>query len=194
MNTTEKIGWSILCVVVAWIIVFLSCAAFMPKTFEGYYLYRADEENGLYNRLTIDPVDKATTIFIDTGLEDGKPYYFKVTCVDAVPNESPPSEVANGTPQDTVAPDAPIGLFANTLPEGNTISLTWDPNTESDLEGYSILRGETPFALNWIADVSAGTTSYIDTTLTDGITYYYKIRAFDEVPNFSDLSLHFSID
>ncbi len=155
---------------------------------EGYYLYRADEENGLYNRLTIDPVDKATTIFIDTGLEDGKPYYFKVTCVDAVPNESPPSEVANGTPQDTVAPDAPIGLFANTLPEGNTMSLTWDPNTESDLEGYSILRGETPFALNWIADVSAGTTSYIDTTLTDGITYYYKIRAFDEVPNFSDLS------
>lgn len=39
MDTQEKIGWTIGCIVVALALVALSCCVFMPKTFEGYYLH-----------------------------------------------------------------------------------------------------------------------------------------------------------
>jgi fibronectin type 3 domain-containing protein len=154
----------------------------------GYYLYRATEENGLYNRLTMNPIPADTTEFHDNGLVDGQTYYYRVTAVDNVPNESPASEIGIGIPMDEVAPNAPTGLTATALPEGNTIDLTWNPNTESDLEGYSIHKGDKPFELNWIADVDSGTVSFTDSGVTDGTMYYYQILAFDEVPNLSDFS------
>lgn len=38
MDTQEKIGWSILCIVVVLVLTSLSFCIFMPKTFNGYYL------------------------------------------------------------------------------------------------------------------------------------------------------------
>ena len=152
----------------------------------GYYLYRATEPDGLYNRLTIDPLTDTT--FTDSALEDGRTYYYRVACVDDESNESPKSAYASGTPQDSTAPDAPSGLFAASDPDGNGVTLTWDANADSDLQGYSVYRGLLPFDLVHITDVPSVTISYTDMALSDEVSYYYKIKAYDEVPNLSEFS------
>jgi fibronectin type 3 domain-containing protein len=152
----------------------------------GYYLYRATEPDGLYNRLTIDPLTDTT--YTDSALEDGENYYYRVACVDDESNESPKSAYASGSPQDSTAPDAPSGLFAASDPEGNGATLTWDANTDSDLQGYSVYRGLLPFDLVQITNVPSAVTSYTDSALSDDVSYYYKIKAYDEVPNLSEFS------
>ena len=46
------------------------------------------------------------------------------------------------TPRDQFAPAAPRGLAA--VPTAGQISLIWDANTEKDLAGYLVLRGDAP--------------------------------------------------
>ncbi len=70
------------------------------------------------------------------------------------------------------------------------MTLTWDPNTEPDLLIYRIFRGESlggPYPLP-VATVSAPTTTFIDSCLTPGTTYYYVITAEDADGNESDVS------
>jgi fibronectin type 3 domain-containing protein len=58
-----------------------------------------------------------------------------------------------------------------------TVHLTWDPST-SKVTGYNIYRGTTsggPYSkLNSRLD---GDTSYVDSTVSAGHTYYYVARA-----------------
>jgi len=60
------------------------------------------------------------------------------------------------------------------------VSLQWTPNPESDIQGYEIYRSNSiggPFAkahTGILAD-----TSWIDTNVSDGETYYYQLRAVD---------------
>lgn len=42
MDTSEKIGWTILCIVTMLVLASLSCTIFLPHTFEGYYLYHGE--------------------------------------------------------------------------------------------------------------------------------------------------------
>jgi hypothetical protein len=81
---------------------------------------------------------------------------------------------SSATPSE--APLAPTGL-AVTATSGTSISLTWSDNS-SDEDGFTIERGPSnagPFA--FVADVSANSTSYTNTGLSEGATYWYRVRA-----------------
>ncbi len=87
------------------------------------------------------------------------------------------------TPPDTEAPSAPTGLAATQA--GGDVTLTWNPNTESDLAGYSVRRSNSqsgPFTA--LGTVGAGTTSFVDTTAPTG-TSYYVVNASDTSGNAS---------
>ncbi len=86
------------------------------------------------------------------------------------------------------APDAPTNLLA--YPADSEISLTWDSNTEADLGEYRLYRDTTPDPSTLVAviDASQRTVTYLDTLLTNGVTYHYHVTAVDVLGNESDPS------
>lgn len=87
---------------------------------------------------------------------------------------------------DTVAPDAPTGLDAAA---GNgTISLIWAENIEADLASYTLYRSEV--SDTYSEPLIEGLTSpdYVDVSVSNGTSYYYKVSAVDFSGNESDLS------
>jgi fibronectin type 3 domain-containing protein len=95
--------------------------------------------------------------------------------------ESDASSATCLTPVDTFPPAAPRGLAAVTGDGG--VSLIWEPNTEKDLAGYLVLRGETgaekltPITREPIRD-----TTYRDATVKSGTSYDYVVVAVDNAP------------
>jgi fibronectin type 3 domain-containing protein len=118
-------------------------------------------------------------------------YYFVITAFDEVPNYSEHSNMAIGSTLDKTAPSAPTGLFATAV-SGTQIDLSWNANSELDLVGYHIYINDTgndaagTFHINHT--VIGSKTSYILTNLLEETTYYFKLKAFDDVPNFSPFS------
>jgi hypothetical protein len=93
------------------------------------------------------------------------------------------------TPQDTFPPAAPKSLQA--IAGSGVISLIWDANTEPDLAGYIVLRGEAPGdTLQAITPDPVTTPTYRDETVRAGTRYVYAVVAVDRAlkPNASPQS------
>ena len=100
-----------------------------------------------------------------------------VLMVGAVALESSPSDVCT-TPVDKFPPAAPKGLSA--VAGTGVISLIWDANTEQDLAGYLVLRGEAPGdTLQPLMPAPIRETTFRDTTAKPGVRYVYAIVAVD---------------
>ncbi|MEL0455914.1 RICIN domain-containing protein [Flavobacteriaceae bacterium SZ-1-7] len=84
------------------------------------------------------------------------------------------------------APSNPAGLVATA--QKLSIRLSWDANTEIDLDGYTIFRAESSGgAYNTIAR-NVTVTEFVDNTVTPGVEYFYKIKAVDRSLNRSGYS------
>jgi hypothetical protein len=70
------------------------------------------------------------------------------------------------------------------------IGLEWDDNTEADLEGYNVHVGMAPGAYETVYMVTE--SNYVITGLTEGVTYYMAVTAFDTAKNESDYSVEVS--
>lgn len=75
-------------------------------------------------------------------------------------------------------PAVPTGIAPTT---GNgAVILNWTGNTEFDLDGYNLYRSPTSGSgYTKLAALSYKATSFTDTGLTGGATYFYRIRAVD---------------
>ena len=112
--------------------------------------------------------------YTDATATNGTTYFYKVAAVDATGN-SPLSNEASATPQAPIT-TAPTGLTATS---GNaSVTLSWTAPTGA--VSYAVYRGTTaggesttPIASN------IATTSYTDTTVTNGTMYYYEVAAVD---------------
>jgi gliding motility-associated-like protein len=88
---------------------------------------------------------------------------------------------------DRTAPAIPAGLAATS---GNAqLVLNWTANTDTDLAKYRILSGTSANPTTFLADIPAGTTTYTNTSLTNGTTYYYRIQAIDQAGNIGTASV-----
>jgi|GEM_PF-507543 predicted CXXCH cytochrome family protein len=89
----------------------------------------------------------------------------------------------SGYSVDNLAPAAPSGLNASFT--GNTVTLKWAANTESDVYQYAVYRGTTatfnPAGTTPLAKVR--TPLYQDPVSQSGVTYYYKVSALDIAGN-----------
>jgi hypothetical protein len=93
--------------------------------------------------------------------------------------ESEPAGPHCVTPVDPFPPAAPSGLKAVAV--AGAMNLIWDANSESDLAGYLILRGEAPGeTLQALTPTPIGQTNYTDTTVKAGVRYVYAIVAVDK--------------
>lgn len=69
------------------------------------------------------------------------------------------------------------------------VTLSWAANPEPDVKGYEILRSNSLDGDYVKAHEGLITdTSWTDSEVTDGSTYYYKLRAVDLCGNASGLS------
>lgn len=111
----------------------------------------------------------------------GKEHCYVVRTIQTTQNvtvESEPSAPACLTPLDTFPPAAPKNLRA--VAEEGAISLVWDPNTEADLGGYLVLRGDAAGGtLQPITPQPLKDATYRDTTVMPGVRYVYAIVAVD---------------
>lgn len=106
----------------------------------------------------------------DTDLRNGTTYYYTVAAVDASGKEGLPSQEIDATP---MAP--PIAPAALTATAGNgRVTLTWSPSAGA--ARYKLLRGTTPNGPFAIA-VSTPDTTFTDTTIANGTTYFYSVVA-----------------
>jgi hypothetical protein len=78
-------------------------------------------------------------------------------------------------------PGAPLALAAQS---GNSlVQLSWQPPDSdggSPVTGYRVFRGTTPSDKSFLQTVGAGTT-FTDTSVTNGTTYYYEVSAVNAV-------------
>ncbi|MFC1476906.1 kelch repeat-containing protein [candidate division KSB1 bacterium] len=149
---------------------------------DHYIIYRS-----LNNGFSPAPSDSLTLIsypdstFRDSLVVVGIPYFYRLSAVDTAFNESGFSLQVTGTPYDSTAPAAPQDLIASDGP--GAIDLFWSPNTEADLLQYTVFRsttsGFTPVPGDSLTRVFPPDTSYIDSSATINVTYYYKISALD---------------
>jgi len=134
------------------------------------------------------------------GLHQEIRYYFFVTAYDEVPNESPWSVIVDEKTLDVTEPVQPINLQATAI-AGRKISLNWDSNPELDIDGYFVYMNDTnngpTGTFHIIYETPDTGTSYTVQGLFEKTTYYFKIIAFDEVPNnssFSDVASATTLD
>ena len=87
---------------------------------------------------------------------------------------------------ETVAPAQPSGLVAEAHPAA--VTLSWNANTDTDLEGYMVIRAKKGTdEWNTIAR-KLTTTNFTDNNCRPGVTYLYKVKAIDLAQNQSEAS------
>jgi cellulose 1,4-beta-cellobiosidase len=112
----------------------------------------------------------STTSFTNTGLTNGTTYFYVVTAVNAS-GESGNSTQVSATPQG-LAPAPPTGL--SVTPGNAQVSLSW--NASSGATSYNVKRS-TVSGGPYTTVGSPSTTSFTNTGLTNGTTYFYVVTA-----------------
>jgi hypothetical protein len=165
-------------------------AAPAPATL-AYNVYKPD------GTAPLNPQPMTAATFESPGVEFGTEQCFAVRSVEpigGVPIESALSAPVCFTPKDTFAPAAPKGVGAVARP--GVVDITWDPNTEPDLAGYLVLRGEAANeAPVQLTPAPIADTHYLDSTAMPDVLYSYFIVAIDKStpPNRSTPSTRYQI-
>jgi parallel beta-helix repeat protein len=122
-----------------------------------------------------------TTSFSDTTVVTTTTYTYRVEAVDAAGNSSAPSDAATVTTLDGTPPTAPTGLTVAGRSAGE-VDLAWNASTDNvGVTGYSVFRNNVN-----LGDVT--TTSFADTTVLQGVSYTYTVKASDAAGNTSAAS------
>ena len=97
------------------------------------------------------------------------------------------------TASDTTPPLAPTGI-TGTAGDGKA-TLSWTNPADTDLAGIKVYRSTTAGTLGDLTTTinSTTTTSYENTGLSNGTTYYYTVRAFDASNNSSTNTAQVSV-
>lgn len=144
------------------------------KGVQGYQIFRADSKSGDYE--LIETVSSKTSSYLDKGLETGKNYYYKVRTIKKIGAEikASPYTSANGAKPIPAKPG--ISLSSSV----DKIRIKWAPVEGAD--GYRIYRGTSASGKHpFIMDVQNTALDFLDTDLSSGKLYSYKVRAYKNV-------------
>ena len=108
--------------------------------------------------------------YTDKGLVAGTTYYYQVTAFNAAGDGHASSETSITAP---ALNDPPVGLTA-TASDGK-ITLVWNQPAGTNVFTYSIFRGNGSGVEVFLVNYPA--TSWVDSNVTGGQTYYYRVSA-----------------
>lgn len=139
----------------------------------SYNLKRSLSATGPFTTVIL-PRTTALT-FLDENLTPATTYYYTVTTLNSA-GESDTSKVLAVT---TPALIAPAGVVNPRVASGdNKLTLTWDFIFDAR---YYILRSETQSGIYDTIARNVDALRYVDSNRTNGVTYYYKIVAYNEI-------------
>lgn len=134
--------------------------------------------------MSID-VSKDATAYTLAGLTASTDYTVSIVAVDVAGNTSDAGQTTFTTAEkaDDTPPAAPAGLAvtAGSI-TAHGAAITWNANTEEDLEGYKVYVGDT------LKDTVKGTHTYTFAGLEDATEFSVTISAFDTSGNESEKS------
>jgi fibronectin type 3 domain-containing protein len=138
----------------------------------SYSVKRSTTNGGPYTQIGTP----SATSYMDTGLTNGTTYYYVVAAVNSVGSSANSSQASATPTAPQTVPGVPTGLQATA---GNAqVSLSWNASTGA--ASYSVKRSTTSGG-PYTALASPTATSYTDTGLTNGTTYYYVVAAVNSV-------------
>ena len=160
-----------------------------PPNIIGYNVYRSSSPREAAKLLTTTPVTENN--FADRFFEFGREYFYFVRAVSLGTGgsrvESSESNILRLTPKDTFPPSPPTSITVAATP--TTISLFFPSNPEKDIAGYLIYRSTDPNVdkEKWekMTPELITVTTFQDSRVETGKTYYYYVTATDKFKNVS---------
>ena len=117
-------------------------------------------------------VKNVTSPYTLTGLNNGVTYYVRLIANNN--NNGYLTSTSEISAKPLGIPTAPSGLVA--IPSSGQISLDWT-NVPGAIS-YKVYRGTSSGALSVLAS-SATTSSYVDSSTSDGTTYFYAVKSYN---------------
>ncbi len=148
------------------------------QTVKGYKILRSRDEKGPYREVAdLEVTDSSRLQFEDRNLLDGETYYYRIYTVTKSNLTSFPTEPlkisAIGPPRPVIGLSAKSGLIRR-------VALTWRPASDTNTQGYSILRKTGQGRWEKIKTLQGKAQgAYTDENLGDGATYNYRIVSFN---------------
>ena len=151
----------------------------------GFNLYR-DTSPAPYDRgMKVNRRELTDNFFDDYGTDasgpivNGVTYYYQASAIYDINGslvEVGPSNQVIGIAENQ-PPETPANLIGEV--DGNTVTLSWNPNTDYDIASYNVYRRDhNQFAYTLIGNISHPNIDYSEELAVDG-HYRYKIKAVD---------------
>jgi fibronectin type 3 domain-containing protein len=142
----------------------------------GYIVYRGTSSGSEAVYVTL-PVQLSYT---DNRVNTTTTYFYEVTATNEAGSSGFSNEVSGRPSSNPSVPSAPLNLVAKA--GKNNVTLTWSvplSNGGSSISGYDIYRSTTSGKEMVVYPNQANTTTFTDTIVTAGVTYYYEVAAFN---------------
>ena len=136
----------------------------------SFQIFRSRETNASFALLAT--VTSGQLTYQDTSVDLLTRYFYAISAVDSLGNTGPRSTSVSVTTKGFAAPQ---NLRATA--DVQKITLTWSANSEPELTGYEVLRFTDPAQENPDQTFSSVLTTYVDTPVTAGQTFVYRVRA-----------------
>jgi uncharacterized repeat protein (TIGR01451 family) len=136
-----------------------------PGNTAGFLVNRADVSGGPYT--TVGMTAGNVTTFADTTVVNGSTYYYVIVATNSL-GSSPNSAEVIGQPNPVVTGIVAVGGT-------NQVALSWDVLVNAS--DYTVLRSTASNGTYAVIATGVASTSYLDTTVQSGRTYWYRISA-----------------
>lgn len=136
-------------------------------------------KSGAWEVISLVPKDRLS--YVDTNVEDGLTYYYRLTEFDQAANlHSVPSAVVSASPLDTQPPNVPSEVRATVDANARSILLEWSPNTD-DTVSYEVFRQRGETGQSALLGTRAATQhALLDQALPEEVDFIYRVRAVDD--------------
>lgn len=150
--------------------------------FYYYQLYRAKTSSVDTNSTLITTIiNKSTTNYTDTDLEDTTTYYYIVYVYDKTRLPAGSNIVSGMTLKNQ--PPTPVVLSITSINNDSAVVLSWSENGDDDFESYRVYKsdGAAMADSNVVKIINQqSTTTFTDEDVQPDSTYYYKVFVYDK--------------